>query len=69
MENLKDCTFKRELSFNEWTKEFNVCGNYHEPIKYFEKNPSCGIRPIGVAKYMEETKTSRIFRILFSKLK
>jgi len=67
--NVKPSKYKHRVSYNEWAKEFNVGGGYIEPTKYYQGNPSCGIRPIGVARVINETPFERFFRILIKKLK
>ena len=70
MENLrvKQSQYKSELSFNEWVMKYNVSGGYQEKTNYYQGNPSCGIRPIGVAKYINETPFERFVRVLLTKL-
>jgi hypothetical protein len=66
MENLK--VTEREMSFNEWVKEFNVSSQHQLKTDYYQKNPSSGIRPIGVAKYLDEGSIERFVRVLFNKI-
>ena len=66
--NCKMSTFKPTMTYNEWTKHFNVGGGYVEPTKYFQGNPSWNTKPIGVARYIHELPIERFFRVLFSKL-
>ena len=70
MENLKVKTsqYKRELSFNEWVTKYNVSSGHQVKTDYYQGNPSCGIQPIGVAKYLNETPFQRFIRVLFIKL-
>ena len=66
MENLK--VTEREMSFNEWVKEFNVSSQHQLKTDYYQGNPSSGIKPIGVAKYLDETPFERFVRVLFNKI-
>lgn len=66
--NVKPSKFKHKLTYNEWTKEFRVGSGYVEPSKLYQGNPSCGIKPIGVAKVLDESPFERFVRILFNKL-
>jgi phage host-nuclease inhibitor protein Gam len=66
--NVRPSKYKHRLTYNEWTKEFRVGSGYVEPSKLYQGNPSCGIRPIGVAKYLEETPIERFIRLFFNKL-
>lgn len=70
MENLKVKTseYKRELSFNEWVTRYNVSSGHQVKTNYYQGNPSCGIRPIGVAKYLDESPFERFVRVLFTKI-
>jgi hypothetical protein len=70
MENLKvkTCDFESKLSFNDWVKEFNVSSQHELRTNYYQGNPSSGIRPIGVAKYLDETPFERFVRVLFNKI-
>jgi hypothetical protein len=70
MENLKVKTseYKRELSFNEWVMRYNVSSGHQVKTNYYQGNPSCGIKPIGVAKYLDETPFERFVRVLFTKI-
>jgi hypothetical protein len=70
MENLKVKTseYKRELSFNEWVTRYNVSSGHQVKTNYYQGNPSCGIKPIGVAKYLDETPFERFVRVLFTKI-
>jgi hypothetical protein len=38
--------FDRPLTFNEWSEKYNVSSRYVEPTKYFQGNPSGGIKPM-----------------------
>jgi hypothetical protein len=40
---------ERPLTYNEWCEKFNVSGNYVEPTKYFQGNPSSGFVPMDVS--------------------
>jgi hypothetical protein len=40
---------ERPLTYNEWCEKFNVSGNYIEPTKYFQGNPSSGFQPLEVS--------------------
>lgn len=66
MENQK--VTEREMSFNEWVVKFNVSSSHQIKTDYYQKNPSCGIRPVGVAKYLDETPFERFVRVLFNKI-
>lgn len=66
--NVKPSKYKHKLSYNEWAREFRVGSGYVEPSKLYQGNPSCGIRPIGVAKVLDESPIERFLRILFNKL-
>ena len=50
MENLtqkptiKTTSSEQRLSFNEWSEKLNVSSKYIEPTKYFQGNPSSGIK-------------------------
>lgn len=66
--NVKKSNYSHRMSYNEWAKEFNVGSGYVEPTKYYQGNPGPGIKPIGVANYLDETPFERFFRILFNKL-
>jgi len=66
MENQK--VTEREMSFNEWVVKFNVSGCHQIKTDYFQGNPSVGIRPVGVAKYLDETPFERFVRVLFNKI-
>jgi hypothetical protein len=66
MENLK--VTEREMSFNEWVVKFNVSSQHQLKTDYYQGNPSSGIRPIGVAKYLDETSIERFLRVLFIKI-
>jgi hypothetical protein len=70
MENLKVKTseYKRELSFNEWVTRYNVSSGHQVKTNYYQGNPSCGIKPIGVAKYLDESPFERFVRVLFTKI-
>jgi hypothetical protein len=70
MENLKvkTCDFESKLSFNDWVKEFNVSSQHELRTNYYQGNPSSGIKPIGVAKYLDETPFERFVRVLFNKI-
>ena len=67
--NVKPSQYTHRMSYNEWTKEFNVGRGYVEPTKYYQGNPSCGIKPMGVARLINETPIERFFSVLFNKLK
>ena len=47
-ENLrvKVSTFKSNLTFNEWAKEFKVSTQYTEYQLLYQGNTSCGIHPL-----------------------
>jgi hypothetical protein len=66
--NVKPSKYKHRMSYNEWTKEFRVGSGYVEPPKLYQGNPSCGIRPIGVAKVIDETPFEKFVRVLINKL-
>ncbi len=66
--NVKTSNHSHLTEYNEWVKEFNVGSRYVEPTKYYEGNNGCGIKPIGVARYLTETPFERVFRIFFKKL-
>lgn len=66
MENQK--VTEREMSFNEWVVKFNVSSSHQIKTDYFQGNPSGGIRPVGVAKYLDETPFERFVRVLFNKI-
>jgi hypothetical protein len=66
MENLK--VTEREMSFNEWVVKFNVSSQHQLKTDLYQGNPSSGIRPIGVAKYLDETSIERFLRVLFIKI-
>ena len=38
--------FKSDLTFNEWVEKYRVGSGYVEPTKYFQGNPSSGIKPM-----------------------
>ena len=66
MENLK--VTEREMSFNEWVVKFNVSSQHQIKTDYYQGNPSVGIKPVGVAKYLDETPFERFLRVLFIKI-
>lgn len=66
--NVKPSKYKHKLSYNEWAREFRVGSGYVEQPKLYQGNPSCGIRPIGVAKVINESPFERFVRILFNKI-
>lgn len=70
MKNIKVKTseYKRELSFNEWVERYNVSGGYYDKPNYYQGNPNCGIKPIGVAKYLDESPFGRFVRVMFNKI-
>ncbi len=45
---VKLSTFKSDLTFNEWVEKYRVGSGYVEPTKYFQGNPSCGVKPINI---------------------
>ena len=67
--NVKPSKQTHTMSYNEWAKEFNVGSGYIEPTKYYQGNPSCGIKPMGVARLIDETPFQWFFRVLYYKLK
>ena len=67
--NVKPSKQTHTMSYNEWAKEFNVGRGYVEQTKYYQGNPSCGIKPMGVARLINETPIERFFSVLFNKLK
>jgi hypothetical protein len=66
MENLK--VTEREMSLNEWVVKFNVSSQHQKKTDYYQGNPSVGIKPVGVAKYLDETPFERFLRVLFIKI-
>ena len=54
---------ERPLTYNEWCEKFNVSGNYIEPTKYFQGNPSSGFQPLEVSI----SPLEKLFNYLFSK--
>lgn len=70
MENLKlkSSDYQRELSFNEWVEKYNVSSGHQVKTEYYQGNPSSGIKPIGVAKYLDETTFERFLRVMFNKI-
>jgi hypothetical protein len=70
MENLKlkSSDYQRELSFNEWVEKYNVSSQHQVKTEYYQGNPSGGIKPIGVAKYLDETTFERFLRVMFNKI-
>lgn len=67
--NVKKSNFKPEMDYNEWAKKFNVGSGYVQPTKYFQGHTNWSMKPIGVAKYINETPIERFFRVLFNKFK
>lgn len=67
--NVQPSKYTHKMSYNEWTKHFNVGGGYVEPTKYFQGHTNWSMKPIGVAKYINETPIERFFRVLFNKIK
>ena len=53
--------FKSDLTFNEWVEKYKVGSGYVEPTKYFQGNPSCGVKP------MELQRVGNSFLNLFFK--
>ena len=53
--------FKSDLTFNEWVEKYKVGSGYVEPTKYFQGNPSSGIKP------MELQRVGNSFLNLFFK--
>jgi hypothetical protein len=47
---------------------YNVSSGHQVKTNYYQGNPSCGIKPIGVAKYLDETPFGRFVRVLFTKI-
>lgn len=66
---IKKSKYGHGMSYNEWAETFNVGSGYVTKPELFEKNVGCGIKPVGVANYINETKLERFFRILTYKLK
>jgi hypothetical protein len=54
---------ERPLTYNEWCEKFNVSGNYIEPTKYFQGNPSSGFQPLEVSI----SPLERLYNYFFSK--
>ena len=50
---------QRELTYNEWVKEYKVSSSYVEPTKYYQGNKGSGFEPM-----VMETKLQRFFRLL-----
>ena len=50
---------QRELTYNEWVKEYKVSSSYVEPTNYYQGNPGSGFEPM-----VMETKLQRFFRLL-----
>lgn len=44
--SVKVVNTNRPLTFNEWSEKYNVSSRYVEPTKYFQGNPSSGIKPM-----------------------
>ena len=53
--------FKSDLTFNEWVEKYKVGSGYVEPTKYFQGNPSSGVKP------MELQRVGNSFLNLFFK--
>ena len=45
---VKTINFETSLTFNEWVEKYKVSSAYIEPTKYFQGNPSCGVKPINI---------------------
>jgi len=52
---------QRELTYNEWVKEYKVSSGYVEPTKYYQGNQGSGYKPMEMEL---ETKLQRFFRLL-----
>ena len=47
---VKYSNFQTDLTYNEWVKKYKVGTMVPFETKYFQGNPSCGIRPMEILR-------------------